>query len=252
MKKRLKSVLHRCGLDIRRFRPDSGPASQHRSVGDVREFVEDVRARGFVPRGIIDVGANRGDWTRMALQIFPAAHVIMIEPQVEMVAPLEALCREKSNVSVVKAGAGSEPGQLLQTIWEDLEGSSFLPPEDAALQEKGRQRLTPVVTIDSVLAGHSGFHPDLVKLDIQGFELKSLAGATSIFGRTEMLILEVSLFDFVAGQPTAREVIAFMGNRGYEIYDLPGFLRRPSDGALGQMDIAFVKRSGFFRKSNKW
>jgi FkbM family methyltransferase len=252
VKKAIKSVLHRCGVDIRRYRPDHGPGSQHRNVGSMVEFVEDVRARGFVPRGIIDVGANRGDWTRMALEIFPDACVIMIEPRFEMVAPLEALCREKSNVSVVKAGAGSEPGQLLQTIWEDLAGSSFLPPEDAALQKKGRQRVTPIVTIDSVLADRCGFHPDFVKLDIQGFELQALAGATSIFGRAELLVLEVSLFAYMTGQPTAREVITFMGDRGYEIYDLPGFLRRPLDGALGQMDIAFVKRSGFFRKSNQW
>ena len=188
----------------------------------------------------------------MALRVFPDAHVILIEPQVEMVAPLEALCCENVNVSLVKAGAGSQPGQLLQTIWEDLAGSSFLPPEDAALQKKGRQRLTPVVTIDSVLAGHAGFHPDLVKLDIQGFELQALMGATSIFGRAEMVLLEVSLFEFMAGQPTARDVIVFMGDRGYEIYDFPGFLRRPFDGALGQMDIAFVKKNGFFRSSNEW
>jgi FkbM family methyltransferase len=215
-------------------------------------LLEDVRARGFVPRGILDVGANRGDWTRMALSVFPDAHVIMIEPQVEMIASLETLCREQSNVSLVKAGAGSEPGQLLQTIWEDLAGSSFLPPEDAVLQKKGRQRLTPVVTIDSVLASRSHFHPDLVKLDIQGFELKALAGATSIFGRAEMLVLEVSFFEFIAGQPTARDVIAFMGDRGYEIYDVPGFLRRPFDGALGQMDIAFARKNGYLRSSSKW
>jgi FkbM family methyltransferase len=188
----------------------------------------------------------------MALQVFPGAAVIMIEPQIEMVAPLEALCREKSNLSLVKAGAGSEPGQLLQTIWEDLAGSSFLLPEDAVLQSEGRQRMTPIVTIDSVIAAHSHFHPDLVKLDIQGFELKALSGAASIFGRTEMLILEVSLFEFMAGQPTARDVIAFMGDRGYEIYDVPGFLRRPFDGALGQLDIAFARKSGCLRSSNQW
>jgi len=252
MKKALKTLLHRCGLEVRRHRPDHGPGSPHRPVGDMRGLLEDVRTRGFAPRGIIDVGANRGDWTRTALEIFPAARVIMIEPQFEMVAPLEALCREKSNVFVVKAGAGSEPGQLLQTIWEDLAGSSFLPPENMALQKQGKQRLTPVVTIDSVLTEHRDFQPDLIKLDIQGFELKALAGATSILGRTEMLILEVSLFEFVPGQPTAREVIAFMGDRGYDIYDFPGFLRRPLDGALGQTDIAFVRRNGFFHTSNAW
>jgi FkbM family methyltransferase len=240
------------GVDVHRYPPRTSPGSQHRQVGNMRELLEDVQARGFVPRGFIDVGANRGDWTRMALQVFPNADVIMIEPQIEMVALLEAFCCEKPNISLVKAGAGSEPGQLLQTIWEDLEGSSFLPPENALLQKKGTQRLTPIVTIDSVLAERNQFHPDLVKLDIQGFELKALAGATSIFDRTEMLILEVSLFEFMAGQPTARDVIAFMGEKGYEIYDIPGFARRPFDGALGQMDIAFVRKNGCLRSNYQW
>lgn len=252
MNKKIKSLLHSFGVEIRRCDPDQRPGSPHRPVGEMRLFLEDIRARGFVPRGFIDVGANHGGWTRAALQVFPDAHGIMIEPQNEMVSPLEALCRERPTISLIKAGAGSESGQLLQTIWEDLAGSSFLPPEDSALKDKGRQRLTPIVTIDSVLASHHQFHPDLVKLDIQGFELKALAGATSVFGKAEMFILEVSLFEFMSGQPTVREVITFMGDRGYEVYDVPGFLRRPFDGALGQMDIAFARKSGFFRSTNNW
>jgi FkbM family methyltransferase len=218
----------------------------------MQRLLEDVRARGFVPRGIIDVGANRGDWTRMALSVFPEAHIIMVEPQAEMVSPLEALCRQNPALSLMKAGVGSEPGQLLQTIWDDLAGSSFLPREDVALQAKGKQRLTQITTIDSLLGERGDFYPDLIKVDIQGFELKALTGAASTFGRTEMFIVEVSLFEFMTGLPTAREVIAFMGTRGYELYDVPGFLRRPSDGALGQMDLAFAKSNGVLRSSHKW
>ena len=36
---------------------------------------------GFAPKHIIDVGANRGLWTRTALQYFPDAHYTLIEPQ---------------------------------------------------------------------------------------------------------------------------------------------------------------------------
>jgi FkbM family methyltransferase len=218
----------------------------------MRRFLEDVRARGFIPRGIIDVGANRGDWTKDALSVFPAAHIIMVEPQAEMMFPLETLCRQNSAVSLIKAGVGSEPGRLFQTIWEDLAGSSFLPSEDVALQAKGKQRLTPITTIDSILSERRDFHADLVKLDIQGFELKALMGAGSTFGRAEMFIVEVCLFEFMTGQPTAREVIAFMGARGYELYDVPGFLRRPSDGALGQVDLAFARSNGLLRSSHRW
>lgn len=66
--------------------------------------------------------------------------------------------------------------------------------------------------------------------------------------------MEVSLFSFddVPGMPIFREVIDFMGEKGYELYDIPGYLRRPVDGALGQVDLAFVKRAGILCQSNKW
>ena len=51
----------------------------------MRALLEDVRIRGFVPRAIIDVGANQGDWTKMALSVFPSARVIMIEPEIGMI-----------------------------------------------------------------------------------------------------------------------------------------------------------------------
>ena len=177
----------------------------------------------------------------------------MIEPQDEMEVFLSELARTSPNCHFVKAGAGREPGELAQTIWEDYAGSSFLPQVNPDLIRTGKQRKTRIVTLDDVLADdYPQFVPDLVKLDIQGFELEALSGAETLFGRTELFILEASLFPFMSGQPIVREVISFMFARGYELYDVPGFCRRPHDGALGQMDLAFVKSGGSFRKVTDW
>ena len=74
------------------------------------------------------------------------------------------------------------------------------------------------------------------------------------FGFTEVYIVEVSLFPFsgVPGVPIITDVINFMLNRDYVVYDFPGFLRRPLDGALAQCDICFVKKNGFLKESNDW
>ena len=141
----------------------------------------------------------------------------------------------------------------MQTIWEDSEGSSFLPPVNADLLRNGKQRKTRIVTIDNLLAGtFSQFVPDLVKLDVQGFEFEVLAGGESLFGRTEVFILETSLFRFIPGCSLAREAIPLMFGKGYELYDVPGSCRRSHDGALGQLDLAFVKSGGLFRKVTEW
>jgi FkbM family methyltransferase len=255
MKQLVQKLLGKFGYAIRRTSTLRGhnPGSATRPIGVCDLFLEDIRARGFIPRGIVDVGANRGNWTRMALSVFPKTPILMIEPQDEMESYLSELTTAMPNCHFVKAGAGREPGELVQTIWEDSEGSSFLPPVNAEMLRAGKQRKTQIVTLDNLLAGtFSQFVPDLVKLDVQGFEFEALAGGDSLFGRTEVFILETSLFRFIPGCSLTREIIPFMFGKGYELYDVPGYCRRAYDGALGQLDLAFVKSEGPFRKVTEW
>jgi FkbM family methyltransferase len=255
MKQLIQKLLGKFGYALRRTSTLRGgnPGSRTRSIGACDLFLEDIRARGFLPRGIIDVGANRGNWTRMALAVFPKTPILMIEPQDEMEMFLTEITAAMPNCHFVKAGAGREPGELVQTIGEDPEGSSFLPPVNADLIRTGKQRKTRIVTLDNLLAGiYSNIVPDLVKLDVQGFELEVLAGGKTLFGRTEVFILETSLFRFMPDCSLTREVIPFMFDKGYELYDIPGYCRRSYDGALGAVDLAFVKSDGFFRRVKDW
>ena len=40
-----------------------------------------LRERGFVPDVVVDAGANAGQWTKIAIQVFPEANFHLIEPQ---------------------------------------------------------------------------------------------------------------------------------------------------------------------------
>ena len=71
---------------------------------DLGGFFEDIKARGFSPRGMIDVGANYGNWARMALSHFPGVPLIMIEPQQEMKTPLSQIA-EQTGAIYIQAGS---------------------------------------------------------------------------------------------------------------------------------------------------
>lgn len=116
----------------------------------------------------------------------------------------------------------------------------------------GKQRLTAIVTIDELLYERQSFVPELVKLDIQGFELEALKGATSAFGATQNFIIETFLFHFMKHMPLTLDCIKFMAERGYDLYDVTDYLRRPLDGALPQIDLGFALREGSLRSSDKW
>jgi FkbM family methyltransferase len=251
MKRVVKSVLRNLGYDVQRINVPS-PGSKYRPLGDFSMFLEDVRARGFSPRFILDVGANVGDWTRMARAIFPDARFLLIEPQLETRESLDNLCAEFPNVSWVLAGAGARKGQSYLNVGGDLGVSSFFPGVDEALVRAGKQRQVDVITIDELLHAHGLGVPELVKMDVQGFEIEALKGGESLFGKTDLFVLEASLYAFFETLPIVSDVVAFMHDRGYELYDIPGYFRRPLDGALGQIDLAFARHNSVLRRSNRW
>jgi FkbM family methyltransferase len=226
----------------------------NKPVGSMYELLHDLHVRGLKVGTIFDLGAHKGAWTKMAKSIFPQASICMFEPQIEMKVHLENIVNTYSDVRLIQKGVGSKTENLVFTIWDDFAGSSFLPKPNDNLLQSGKQRKIEIVTLDGILENAEIQVPDIVKLDIQGFELEALKGGTRLFGKTEVFILEVALYPFedMPGIPTFIEVVNFMFDRGYVVYDFGGFLRRPYDNSVGQCDICFVRSDGFFKTSNQW
>jgi hypothetical protein len=127
------------------------------------------------------------------------------------------------------------------TDWDT--GSTLLP-----VAPDGSPRWSvPVVTLDALSQKYGV--PGIVKIDIEGFELEALAGAESLFGTTELFIIEVALLRF-GERPILHEVVAFMEAHGYLVYDFGDAIRRPFDGALSLIDVCFAKSNGQLRRSD--
>lgn len=224
--------------------------SKQSIAGDMTLCLEGLKKRGLQVNTILDIGANKAEWSGLAAGIFPHAQFFLIEPQIELKPQLDQFFSSHKGGWVL-GGAGAESGELTLTVWDDFAGSSFLVPENNNTGDK-EQRTVPIFTVSQLLKEGKISTPDICKLDVQGFELEVLKGADAIMGKTEAFILEVGLFKFLPNQPVIEEVIAFMKDKGYVIYDFPGFSNRPLDGALGQIDICFVKENGYLRQSHLW
>lgn len=212
------------------------------------EFFRHIKKLGFDPEICIDVGA--GDGTGVIYEAFPKALHIAFEPLPDFHARL-AKRLSKFNHEIHHCALMESEGthDILRTE-HNLYGSSMMHK-----REPGDERLiqVPVKRLDDVMKGREISGRMLLKTDCQGADLLVVKGGEKTLQDCDIVILELSFFRFWGDhQSDFFEVVSYMHGRGFVVYDLLDGLFRPSDGALGQIDVAFAKERGFLRQSRKW
>jgi FkbM family methyltransferase len=206
---------------------------------------------GFSPATILDVGAARGDWTRTAALVWPKARFVLVDPLEENRAALAHVVREVGNAAFQMAAVGREAGSVVIHVHPDLDGSSLYEEREQAV--KGTSRPVAATTVDHIVRERDLAGPYFLKADVQGAELAVVEGAAATLAATEFIVLEVSFFDFFLGAaPQLEDLVAAMGARGFVAWDIFGMGYRPIDGALAQVDMAFVRRDGIFRRIQQY
>jgi FkbM family methyltransferase len=165
----------------------------------------------------------------------------MVEPQCSGQGVLREVSKRKAGSEVVAFALGAESGSV-RFVSEGT--NSRIAGDDEATA-------VPLRRLDAILDERPSFHPDLVKLDLQGNELGALEGAGSHLSRFEVLVLEVSVIR-IGPVPVFREVDAFMAARGFVFYDAIPQYYRPRDGALWQMDALYVREDSPLLVFTSW
>ena len=237
LKSRARHVLQRAGLEVH-------------GRGSVRRTPEAVLAHvarlGFAPATVIDVGVAWG--TPELYQAFPRARFLLVEPLSEYGAAIAAITA-RYDAEHVLAAAGREPGTTTINVHRSPTLSSTLG-HWRGHDDGGRPREVPVVRVDDLVADRDLTGPFLVKVDVEGGELAVLDGASEVLRSSELVLLEVNLFEFLPGQPQLADVVAYMREHGFVAYDFYAGHLRPLDEALAMVNMAFVKEHGRFRVSH--
>lgn len=244
-KKLIKKFIGSLGLEVRWKGQSSEKATRATMYGCLQQALQN----GLKPKTIIDVGAASG--TPALYEIFPKAKHILIEPLEEFIPHLDSLVDKLDKAEYMIAAAGNKQGSIVLNVHPDLVGSSLYKEEEDS-DVNGVERTVPVVTLDQVCQDRVTEGPYLIKVDTQGAELDVLMGSEEILKETEFVILEVSLFEFFKGGPQLYDCINFMKEQGFVAYDVFDIQYRLLDGAMSQVDVAFVPENSHFRKLHSY
>ncbi len=169
-----------------------------------------------------DIGANVGSWSLLCKALVPDSDIVAFEPLPNHYGKFEGNLKAHRKVQLCKVALGpnEEMRPLLVTSYSDA--SSFLPLNQTGAKlwniENTQQVEVPVVKLDTYKAKLSLPDPDFIKLDVQGFELAVLQGATDTLKSANWVLSEVSFHRFYENQVLFCELAAFLGSHGFEVY----------------------------------
>lgn len=206
------------------------------------ELLEMARKRGI--EVIYDIGANIGTWTLLAKAIIPEASVEAFEPFPAHCEGFAKACRAVTGITLHPVALGSANAPMLLRVASYTDSSSILELAQASFDHFGLTETDlisiPVRRLDDYIAEKKLAAPDLIKLDIQGFELEALRGGASALAHARALIVEVSFVELYKNQCKFSEVCEFLDRRGFSVHALGPSTSLGSP--LVQADVLLLKR----------
>lgn len=194
-----------------------------------------LKSTGFVLEQCLDIGAYRGDFTRIVKALYPECRVQQFEADE----------RNRSYIPhAVFALLGDQEREAIFYTLPDhacTTGSSIFR-ENTSHYVKPIQLSLPMTTLDKVADYAGDWSKGLVKMDTQGSEMMILKGAYGLMKkRPRFFLIECSVLPYNEGAPLINQVIASMSNLGYGIRDFWD-MNYDSMGNLLQTDILFEVR----------
>ncbi len=193
----------------------------------------------------LDIGANIGYFTMVASRIVGSAGIVVAcEPSKRALGKLLAalVANRCDNVIVLSIAAGDHDGlaELGLANEGNIGGSSLVPDAGiAAFERIAVMRVGPLLERQLI-------RPALIKIDVEGFELRVLRGLTGILDHRPAIICEVTERYLARGGQTVGAVFDHLSALGYAAYELTpgesGQTRcRPvtADRISGQCEVVF-------------
>jgi len=162
----------------------------------------------------VDIGGNIGYYAMLEARLVgPAGKVIAIEPMPEN---SEQLCNNITNngyqnIRVHKVAIGDRDGTALMYITQKSNWHSLYPPASS----KGEMKV-PVSTLDSLLMPYELASVDLVRMDLEGYEVVVIEGMKRTLEKYGPRLL-VELHPLLVGPSSIEKYLHTLENMGYAI-----------------------------------
>lgn len=198
---------------------------------------------------VLDVGANTGQFAKLAREVFPEAVIYSFEPLPDCYEKLQHALPGDENFHPFNNAIGSSLSTLQFFRSVHSPSSSFLQMEDlhkqAFPESRNGQEQEPVLvkvdTLDNFFDSKKPAGTILLKVDVQGFEKEVIAGATEMLKRVKIVVMEISFLKLYKDQPLFHDIYTRMVELGFRYHGNLAQMLHPGTGEVVQADSIFVR-----------
>jgi FkbM family methyltransferase len=147
-------------------------------------------------------------------------HVVLFEPQKRCIEKLKSLSLPRVEKVVYGCGLGmSEQSSTIKGGTASASVYAAAPIQThyfpGSIRDESEQ--IEIKVLDKIYSEDQLPIPDVIKLDVQGYELDVLQGGVDVLAGTKYLVVELSFQRFYEGQPPLWELLKFLEDNHYAL-----------------------------------
>jgi FkbM family methyltransferase len=206
-----------------------------------------LKKMGIFPRTVLDIGANRGMFTKCMNLVYPSAKIYAFEPLSECFSELLKLGESIKYFKCYNVALGDESKEEMfhRNIYDY--SSSFLEMTDIHREAfpytlDTYKEVVSIEKLDNILSSENLESPVLMKIDVQGYEDKVFKGAKHILLKTDYIICELSFTPLYKDQPLFDDLYIMLKNLGFQYRGHIDFRDHPNTTEILHVDGLFIRK----------
>ncbi|HEY4326641.1 MAG TPA: FkbM family methyltransferase [Mucilaginibacter sp.] len=190
----------------------------------------DLKRVGFNPKCIFDVGANEGQTALNYLKYFPASTIYCFEPVKDVFDRLSAVIKTPQ-IKCVNKALGENTGQF--TIYKNPDYNQVGSFNGAGDQELTEQETVEIIRGDEFCAQNNISEIDLLKIDVEGFEIQVLNGLEKLLSnQVKYIFVEAGFHTTDQGKTHISILLAYLYEHNFIVSGLYNYARRGGSNKL--------------------
>ena len=197
---------------------------------------------------VFDVGAHYGESVIEYRKLYPDSEIHSFEPDGKTFATLQSAVQGLERVTCIQKALSDSEGKATFFVNESSATNSLLPLSGNAkelwgdaVRSQNEQKEATLTTLDNYCEESHVSHVHILKIDVQGAELRVLQGARQMLEKAaiDVIVCEVIVSQTYQGQNAFWQYLQFAEQHGLALVDLLHPVRKRNQ--LLQLDAVFVR-----------